>query len=159
MSLRSWRRYLQVFKAASCSAAARRGTNSDKARYGSTSAFVYAFRTNVGRSPQADIRSIGSSFRSGWLNIGPLLTNTCAVVSAIRAGYTARFDLDWIVPSGIDNGNALLVTAATAQRLNLATLSDLAREAPRLPPPAAGSEFADRADVSPRRCSSARCRR
>lgn len=70
------------------------------------------------------------------------------ILAKVRAGYAERFDLHWIAPSGIDNGNALLVTAATARRLNLATLSDLAREAPRLTL-AAGNEFADRADGLP----------
>lgn len=70
------------------------------------------------------------------------------VLAKVRTGYAERFDLHWIAPSGIDNGNALLVTAATARRLDLATLSDLAREAPRLTL-AAGNEFADRADGLP----------
>lgn len=70
------------------------------------------------------------------------------ILAMVRAGYAARFDLHWIAASGIDNGNALLVTAGTARRLNLATLSDLAREAPRLTL-AAGNEFADRADGLP----------
>lgn len=70
------------------------------------------------------------------------------ILARVRAGYAERFDLHWIAPSGIDNGNALLVTAATARRLDLATLSDLAREAPRLTL-AAGNEFADRADGLP----------
>ena len=70
------------------------------------------------------------------------------ILARVRAGYAQRFDLQWIAPSGIDNGNALLVAPATARRLNLATLSDLAREAPRLTL-AAGNEFADRADGLP----------
>lgn len=70
------------------------------------------------------------------------------LLEKVRAGYAGRFDLRWVAPSGIDNGNALLVTAATARRLHLATLSDLAREAPRLTL-AAGNEFADRADGLP----------
>jgi osmoprotectant transport system substrate-binding protein len=71
-----------------------------------------------------------------------------AILARVQAGYAQRFDLRWIAPSGIDNGNALLVTAATARRLNLATLSDLARESQRLTL-AAGNEFADRADGLP----------
>ena len=70
------------------------------------------------------------------------------ILARVRAGYAARFDLHWLAPSGIDNGNALLVTPATARRLGLATLSDLAREAPGLTL-AAGNEFADRADGLP----------
>ena len=71
-----------------------------------------------------------------------------AVLAKVRAGYQAQFNLTWLDPSGIDNGNALLVLPRTAQRLGLATLSDLARAAPQLTL-AAGNEFADRADGLP----------
>ncbi len=70
------------------------------------------------------------------------------VLARVTAGYAARFGLDWIAPSGIDNGNVLLVVPATAQRLGLATLTDLARVAGTLTL-SAGSEFADRADGLP----------
>jgi osmoprotectant transport system substrate-binding protein len=71
------------------------------------------------------------------------------VLARVRDGYRARFDLDWVAPSGIDNGNVLLVLPATARRHGgLATLSDLAHVAPRLVL-SAGSEFADRADGLP----------
>ncbi|MBY0330113.1 MAG: hypothetical protein K2X49_05525 [Acetobacteraceae bacterium] len=70
------------------------------------------------------------------------------VLARVREGYRARFNLDWVAPSGIDNGNVLLVLPATAQRHRLSTLSDLARVAPRLTL-SAGSEFADRADGLP----------
>ncbi|MCO6417464.1 hypothetical protein JYK14_15020 [Siccirubricoccus sp. KC 17139] len=74
--------------------------------------------------------------------------DAATILAKVRAGYAERFDLRWVAPSGIDNGNALLVTPAMARRLNLATLSDLAREAPKLTL-AAGNEFADRADGLP----------
>jgi AraC-like DNA-binding protein len=57
MSLRSWRRRLRLFKAIELM-----GGGLDVTRtaldlgYGSTSAFVYAFRTAMGRSPQAYMR-------------------------------------------------------------------------------------------------------
>ena len=70
------------------------------------------------------------------------------VLARVREGYHARFGLDWIAPSGVDNGNVLLVLPATARRYGLRTLSDLARVAPRLTL-SAGSEFADRADGLP----------
>jgi len=70
------------------------------------------------------------------------------VLERVRQGYRARFDLDWIAPSGVDNGNVLLVLPATARKYGLATLSDLARVAGRLTL-SAGSEFADRADGLP----------
>jgi osmoprotectant transport system substrate-binding protein len=70
------------------------------------------------------------------------------VLARVAAGYRARFDLDWVAPSSIDNGNVLLVLPATAARHGLKTLSDLARIAGRLTL-SAGSEFADRADGLP----------
>ena len=70
------------------------------------------------------------------------------ILAKVRAGYEAKFDCIWLDPSGIDNGNALLVLPATARRLGLETLSDLARAAPQLTL-AAGNEFADRADGLP----------
>jgi osmoprotectant transport system substrate-binding protein len=71
-----------------------------------------------------------------------------AVLRKVRAGYEREFRCTWLAPSGIDNGNALLVLPATAKRLGLVTLSDLARAAPGLTL-AAGNEFADRADGLP----------
>ena len=70
------------------------------------------------------------------------------ILRKVRAGYEARFRCTWLDPSGIDNGNALLMRPKLAERLGLVTLSDLARAAPRLTL-AAGNEFADRADGLP----------
>ena len=70
------------------------------------------------------------------------------ILAKVRAGYEAQFDATWLEPSGIDNGNALLVLPATARRHGLETLSELARAAPELTL-AAGNEFADRADGLP----------
>ncbi|TDH62641.1 ABC transporter [Dankookia rubra] len=70
------------------------------------------------------------------------------VLAKVRAGYRVQFDLTWLDPSGVDNGNALLLLPKTARRLGLVTLSDLARAAPQLTL-AAGNEFADRADGLP----------
>ncbi|MCB4823804.1 glycine betaine ABC transporter substrate-binding protein [Roseicella aerolata] len=70
------------------------------------------------------------------------------VLAKVRAGYEAQFGCTWLDPSGIDNGNALLVLPRTAERHGLATLSDLARVAPQLTL-AAGNEFADRSDGLP----------
>ncbi|MBK1659357.1 glycine betaine ABC transporter substrate-binding protein [Paracraurococcus ruber] len=70
------------------------------------------------------------------------------VLAKVRTGYEAQFNLTWLDPSGVDNGNALLVLPRTAQRHGLTTLSDLARAAPQLTL-AAGNEFADRADGLP----------
>lgn len=70
------------------------------------------------------------------------------VHARVRLGYEQAFRITWLAPSRIDNGNALLVLPATARRLGLETLSDLARAAPQLTL-AAGNEFADRADGLP----------
>jgi osmoprotectant transport system substrate-binding protein len=70
------------------------------------------------------------------------------VYQRVREGYEREFGLTWLAPSGIDNGNALLVLPETARRYGLATLSDLARAAPQLTL-AAGNEFAGRADGLP----------
>jgi osmoprotectant transport system substrate-binding protein len=65
----------------------------------------------------------------------------------VRDGYRP-LGLEWLAPSRIDNGNVLLLLPATARRLGLETLSDLARAAPGLTL-AAGNEFAGRADGLP----------
>jgi osmoprotectant transport system substrate-binding protein len=74
--------------------------------------------------------------------------DAATILRKVRAGYEEKFGLTWLDPSGVDNGNALLVLPATAKKHGLATLSDLARAAPQLTL-AAGNEFADRADGLP----------
>ncbi|HET8997860.1 MAG TPA: helix-turn-helix transcriptional regulator [Acetobacteraceae bacterium] len=57
MSLRSWRRRLRLFKAVELLGGGVSVTQTAmELGYGSTSAFVYAFRTELGRSPQAYMR-------------------------------------------------------------------------------------------------------
>lgn len=57
MSLRSWRRRLRLFKAVELLGGGLGVTQTAmELGYGSTSAFVYAFRTGMGRSPQAYMR-------------------------------------------------------------------------------------------------------
>lgn len=54
MSLRSWRRRLRLFRAVELLGGGHSVTQTAmELGYGSTSAFVYAFRTEMGRSPQA----------------------------------------------------------------------------------------------------------
>ena len=74
--------------------------------------------------------------------------DAATVLRKVREGYEKQFGLTWLDPSGIDNGNALVVLPATARRYRLETLSDLARAAPQLTL-AAGNQFADRADGLP----------
>ncbi len=78
----------------------------------------------------------------------PVAGDAQAIQRAVTEGYAARFGLVWLAPTRIDNGNVLLVLPATAARLQLRTLSDLARVAPQLVL-AAGNEFAGRADGLP----------
>jgi AraC-like DNA-binding protein len=57
MSLRSWRRRLRLFKAVELLGGGLGVTQTAmELGYGSTSAFVYAFRTDMGRSPQSYMR-------------------------------------------------------------------------------------------------------
>ena len=57
MSLRSWRRHLRLFKAVELLGGGLGVTRTGmELGYGSTSAFVYAFRTGMGSSPQAYMR-------------------------------------------------------------------------------------------------------
>ncbi len=57
MGLRSWRRRLRLFKAVELLGGGMGVTQAAmELGYGSTSAFVYAFRTEMGRSPQAHMR-------------------------------------------------------------------------------------------------------
>jgi AraC-like DNA-binding protein len=57
MSLRSWRRRLRLFKAIELLGGGFGVTRTAlELGYSSTSAFVYAFRTEMGRSPQAYMR-------------------------------------------------------------------------------------------------------
>lgn len=57
MSLRSWRRRMRIFKAVELLGGGTDVTRTALALgYGSTSAFIYAFRTSMGVSPQAYMR-------------------------------------------------------------------------------------------------------
>ncbi|MDQ4135015.1 MAG: helix-turn-helix transcriptional regulator [Pseudomonadota bacterium] len=61
MSLRSWRRRLRLFKAIELMGGGLDVTRTAmELGYGSTSAFVYAFRTEMGCSPQAYMRGRGA---------------------------------------------------------------------------------------------------
>jgi len=67
MSLRSWRRRLRLFKSIELMGGGLSVTQAAmELGYGSTSAFVYAFRSDMGCSPQAYIRGEAANQRS-WL--------------------------------------------------------------------------------------------
>lgn len=66
MSLRSWRRRLRLFRAIELLVGGLDVTRTAmELGYGSTSAFVYAFRTGMGCSPQSYVRGRGAARSSG----------------------------------------------------------------------------------------------
>nr|WP_302474095.1 AraC family transcriptional regulator [Roseococcus sp. MDT2-1-1] len=66
MSLRSWRRRLRLFKAIELLGGGLSVTRTAmELGYGSSSAFVYAFRTAMGCSPQAYMRGAMAGRRTG----------------------------------------------------------------------------------------------
>jgi osmoprotectant transport system substrate-binding protein len=66
------------------------------------------------------------------------------VLARVRAHYQREIAATWLTPSHIDNGNVLLMRPGT----NIATLSELARIAPKLTI-GLGTEFVDRDDGLP----------
>jgi osmoprotectant transport system permease protein len=71
-----------------------------------------------------------------------------AALRRVRAEFLARWDLWWIAPLGFENAYEIAVPTELARRERLATLSDLARAAPRLRA-AFGHEFLARDDGLP----------
>jgi len=71
-----------------------------------------------------------------------------AALRRVRAEFLARWDLWWIAPLGFENAYEIAVPSELARRERLATLSDLARAAPRLRA-AFGHEFLQRDDGLP----------
>ncbi|HEY8563885.1 MAG TPA: glycine betaine ABC transporter substrate-binding protein [Beijerinckiaceae bacterium] len=72
-------------------------------------------------------------------------TDPAKIHAMVRDHYEKEFKLTWLKPSGINNGYAIVVRPDTAREMNLKTLSDLAKAAPKLKL-GAGPEFADRRD-------------
>lgn len=75
-------------------------------------------------------------------------TDPAKVLEIVKTYYEKTFDLTWLKPSGVNNGNAIAVRPDTAAEYKLKTLSDLARVAAKLKI-GAGSEFFDRYDGLP----------
>ncbi len=71
-----------------------------------------------------------------------------ATLDRVRAEFLARWDLWWGAPLGFQNAYQIAVPDELAARDHLATLSDLARVAPRLPA-SFGHEFLARPDGLP----------
>jgi osmoprotectant transport system substrate-binding protein len=70
------------------------------------------------------------------------------VYQRVKTFYEMNFNLTWLAPSRIDNGNAIVVRPETASQFSLKTLSDLGRAAGKLTL-GGGSEFFDRYDGVP----------
>ncbi|HXW76725.1 MAG TPA: glycine betaine ABC transporter substrate-binding protein [Candidatus Eremiobacteraceae bacterium] len=67
------------------------------------------------------------------------------VYATVKREYERRYRLTWLAPAPMNDSQALATTAAVASRFGLRTLSDLARQAPKLRL-AAVPEFTDRPD-------------
>jgi len=102
------------------------------------------------------------ALKSGAIDVYPEYTGTGLVsilgqpagggaaeaLRRVRTEFLARWDLWWIAPLGFQNAYEIAVPGELAQREHLATLSDLARVAPRLRA-AFGHEFLERDDGLP----------
>jgi osmoprotectant transport system substrate-binding protein len=53
------------------------------------------------------------------------ITDPAELISTLRQEYDAQFQLTWLEPSAFNNTNTFAVTSETAERLGLATYSDL----------------------------------
>jgi len=76
------------------------------------------------------------------------IANPDSVLRFVKTAYERQFQLRWTAPFGFDNTFAILVRHADAARYRLATISDLAKVAPRWKA-GFGYEFLERADGFP----------
>lgn len=76
---------------------------------------------------------------------GELSSDPDKVYQQVKTVYAEKYQLTWLAPARLNNGYALLVSKATADKYHLKTLSDLAKAAPQLTI-GAGAEFGDRQD-------------
>lgn len=53
------------------------------------------------------------------------ISDQAELIAALREQYGSQFELTWLEPSAFNNTNTFAVTAETAERLSLATYSDL----------------------------------
>ncbi|MEK6410457.1 MAG: glycine betaine ABC transporter substrate-binding protein [Acidobacteriota bacterium] len=61
----------------------------------------------------------------------PPISDPGEVYNQVKHDYESRFNLEWLEPLGFNNTFAILVRGEDARRLNLKTISDAARYAPR----------------------------
>lgn len=76
---------------------------------------------------------------------GELSSDPDKVYQQVKSTYAEKYQLTWLAPAKLNNGYALLVSKALADKYQLKTLSDLAKVAPQLTI-GAGAEFGDRQD-------------
>ncbi|MBP2170043.1 osmoprotectant transport system substrate-binding protein [Erwinia toletana] len=76
---------------------------------------------------------------------GELSSDPDKVYQQVKSVYAQKYQLTWLAPARLNNGYALLVSKALAEKYQLKTLSDLAKVAPQLTI-GAGAEFGDRQD-------------
>jgi AraC-like DNA-binding protein len=83
MSLRSWRRRLRLFKAIELLSGGLGVTQTaTQLGYGSTSAFIHAFRTDMGSGPQTYMRGRGADRGAPW-HLMPEMSRPKLVVSSM----------------------------------------------------------------------------
>lgn len=75
----------------------------------------------------------------------PPMTDRVETFETVKREYERRFRLTWLRPAPMNDSQALATTPAVAAKYGLKTLSDLAREAPKLRL-ASVPEFTDRPD-------------
>ena len=78
----------------------------------------------------------------------PPLHDRRRVYETVRSAYQQRYQLKWLDPAPMNNTQALAMTAAGSAKFGVRTLSDCARQAPKLRLGAV-SEFAKRPDGLP----------
>jgi osmoprotectant transport system permease protein len=76
------------------------------------------------------------------------LTDPREVYRQVKADYEKQFNLEWLAPLGFQNTFAVLVRGEEARKLNLKTISDAARFAPRWQA-GFGQDFMSRQDGYP----------
>ena len=75
----------------------------------------------------------------------PPMTDRAKTFETVKDEYERRYHLTWLKPAPMNDSQALATTPAVAAKYGLKTLSDLAREAPKLRL-ASVPEFTDRPD-------------
>ena len=75
----------------------------------------------------------------------PPITDRARTYATVKREYERRFRLSWLAPAPMNDSQALATTQAVAAKYGLRSLSDLAREAPKLRL-AAVPEFVQRPD-------------